>query len=268
VYQLDYKQVRMLLHIAKQKKIWRRHWGKAAFMVEQPEADSPPGEKTRYIQMVQAHGLVQLSMGAAQSGGVVDINTPFTLRLTPDAENKPREPTITSVKEVFAMMKVKKKKVWICLSKNTNGSFTGYFSSMVMKINDYVQNFITCPTTQVFWWLRRRGCLTNDVNRMIQYYFTLKQQKRVTWSKYLSTKGYAVLTEEDLDDIINAIFRNGIYDMTLGLLDRECRELVANNAYNASAISFGEAKEGAMEAYNFSSSTLITMIHSKNRTDK
>ena len=67
--------------------------------------------------MVQAHGLVQLNMGAAQIGGVVDINTPFTLHLTPDAENKPREPTITSVKEVFAMMEVKKKKVWVCLSK-------------------------------------------------------------------------------------------------------------------------------------------------------
>ncbi len=71
-----------------------------------------------------------------------------------------------------------------------------------------------------------------------------------------------------MDNIINAVSCNGIYDMTLGLSDKERRELVANNAYNASAISFGETKEGAMEAYNFSSSTLITTIHSKNRTDK
>jgi hypothetical protein len=106
-------------------------------------------------------------MGAAQIGGVVDINTPFTLRLTPDAENKPREPTTTSVKEVFARMDVKKKKVWICLLENTNGSFTGYFSSMVAGIKDYVQNFITCPAAQVFWWLRHWGCLADDVNRMI-----------------------------------------------------------------------------------------------------
>jgi hypothetical protein len=33
VYQPDYEQVRMLLHIAKQKKIWRRHLGKTAFTV-------------------------------------------------------------------------------------------------------------------------------------------------------------------------------------------------------------------------------------------
>jgi hypothetical protein len=268
VYLPDYERVRMLLYIAKQKKIWRKHWGKAAFTVEQPETKRPPGKKTQYIQMVQALGTVQLSIGAAQIGGVVDINTLFTLPLTPDAENKPREPTTTLVKEVFAMMEVKKKKVWICLSENTNSSFTGYFSSVVAAIKDYVQNFITCPTAQVFWWLRHWGCLTNDVNRMIRYCFTLEQQKQVTRSKFLSTKGYTVLTEEDLDDIINDVSRDGIYDMTLGLLDKERRELVANNAYNASAISFGEAKEGVMEAYNFSSSVSITRIHSKNRTDK
>ena len=111
VHQPDYKRVRTLLQIAKQKKIWRKHWGKAAFTVEQPEAESSPGGKTRYSQMVQAHGSVQLSMGAAQIGGVVDINTSFTLRLMPDAENKPREPTIMLVKEVFLMMEAKKKKV-------------------------------------------------------------------------------------------------------------------------------------------------------------
>jgi hypothetical protein len=68
--------------------------------------------------MVQAHGLVQLSMGAAQIGGVVDINTPFTLCLTPDAENKPREPTIKLVKEVFEMMEVKKEGLDLRLQKH------------------------------------------------------------------------------------------------------------------------------------------------------
>jgi hypothetical protein len=44
--------------------------------------------------------------------------------------------------------------------------------------------------------------------------------------------------------------------------------MATSKAYNASAILFGEAKEGAMEAYNFLLSALITTIHSKNRTDK
>jgi hypothetical protein len=107
--------------------------------------------------MMQAHGLVHLRMGAAQTGGVVDINTLFALRLTPDAKNMPRDPTITLVKEDFNMMEIKKKNVWICLSENTNGSFTGYFFSLVAEIKDYGQNFITWPAGQVFWWLRRQG---------------------------------------------------------------------------------------------------------------
>jgi hypothetical protein len=44
--------------------------------------------------------------------------------------------------------------------------------------------------------------------------------------------------------------------------------MATSKAYDASAILFGEAKEGAIEAYNFLSSALITTIHSKNRTDK
>jgi hypothetical protein len=44
--------------------------------------------------------------------------------------------------------------------------------------------------------------------------------------------------------------------------------MATSKAYDASAILFGEAKEGAMEAYNFLLSALITTIHSKNRTNK
>jgi hypothetical protein len=35
VNQPDYEQIKMLLQIAKQKRLWRKHWGKAAFTVEQ-----------------------------------------------------------------------------------------------------------------------------------------------------------------------------------------------------------------------------------------
>ncbi len=37
--------------------------------------------------------------------------------------------------------------------------------------------------------------------------------------------------------------------------------------YDTSAIMFGEAKEGAVEAHNFSSKAFVTMIHSKNMDD-
>jgi hypothetical protein len=148
VHQPDYDQIKMLLQIAKQKKLWRKHWG-SAFTVKQPESDSPKGKKTHYIQMIQAHKLVQFRMGAAQIEGVVDIVTHFMLRLTPDVKNKPRAPTVASVRKVFEMMEVQKKKVWICLAKIANGGITGYFSSVVAEIKEFMQNFITCSATQV-----------------------------------------------------------------------------------------------------------------------
>jgi hypothetical protein len=50
----------------------------------------------------------------------------------------------------------------------------------------------------------------------------------------------------------------------LGLSDNERRMAIASKAYVASAIMFGEAKEGAVEVHNFSSSVSIITIHSKN----
>jgi hypothetical protein len=57
----------------------------------------------------------------------------------------------------------------------------------------------------------------------------------------------------------------GIHDLTLGLLDKERRVLVAGKAHKASAIIYGEAKEGAVEAHNFSSKASVTTIHSSNK---
>jgi hypothetical protein len=128
-------------------------------------------------------------------------------------------------------------------------------------------NFVTCPGAQVYWWLRRRGCLAEDINRMVHHCFTLDQQQKITKSKYVSDRGYAVLDETDLDDIINTVAGEGIYDTFLGLLDKERREATASKGYNALAIMFGEAKKGAVEANNFSSSASITMLHSKNMSN-
>jgi hypothetical protein len=51
--------------------------------------------------------------------------------------------------------------------------------------------------------------------------------------------------------------------MSLGLSEKEQREQMAKTGYNKLAISFGEAKVGPMEAYNFSSGASITMVHAE-----
>jgi hypothetical protein len=60
-----------------------------------------------------------------------------------------------------------------------------------------------------------------------------------------------------LSNIINAATTHGIYKLTLGLSDKERR--------TSSAITFGEAKEGSMEAHNFLSTASITSTHTRNK---
>jgi hypothetical protein len=122
-----------------------------AFTVKIPENDSQQGEKTQYIQMVQTHGSVQLSLKAASINGVIDADSKFLLCLMPDADGTPREPTQILLREVFRMMEVNGRKVWICLAKGSSGKYTGYFSSIVESIKVHVMNFVACPGAQVYW---------------------------------------------------------------------------------------------------------------------
>jgi hypothetical protein len=170
--------------------------------------------------MVQSHGSVQLSMGATTIEGMLDVDTLFELCLLPDAEGKPRQPTKMMIKEIFSMMTLPNPsqrpgqplthKVWICLSTGTNGMTTGYFSSIVPEIRDHVAAFTMCPAAHVYWWLRRRGCLAEDVNCLIRHCFTISQQQKVTTSKYMKDLGYAVVNDQDADNIINAATTQGI----------------------------------------------------------
>jgi hypothetical protein len=84
-------------------------------------------------------------------------------------------------------------------------------------------------------------------------------------SKYLKDLGHAAVDQSNADDIINAATTQGVYDLTLGLSDKERRVLVAGKAHKASAITYGEAKEEAVKAHNFSSKASVTTIHLSNK---
>ncbi len=108
----------------------------------------------------------------------------------PDADGKPREPTQTLVKDVFSMMEVNGRMVWVCLARGSNRSYTGYFSSITESINVNITNFVACPGAQVYWWLRCRGYLAKDVNQMVCHCFKLDQQQKVTKNRStLRTRG-------------------------------------------------------------------------------
>jgi hypothetical protein len=83
------------------------------------------------------------------------------------------------------MMEMSDKKVWLCVTRESNGIHTGYFSSMVEEIKAYVVAFIRCSAAQVCYWLKRKGCIGEDVNRLIRKCFTVEQQQKVIKSKYI-----------------------------------------------------------------------------------
>jgi hypothetical protein len=95
--------------------------------------------------MIQTHGLVQLSKGAASIKGMIDVDTTFNLHLLSGVDGNPHPPTKTLVKEIFSMMELNGKKVWIYLSKGTSGISTGFFLSVIEEIKEHVVAFILCP---------------------------------------------------------------------------------------------------------------------------
>jgi hypothetical protein len=164
--------------------------------------------------------------------------------------------------EILHLMEIEGKKVWLCVNlEKSNGIYMGYFSSVVEEIKTYVAAFIRCPAAQVYYWLKRKGCLGKDVNLLICKCFTVEQQQKVTKSKYIKEKGFAIVKDSNKNDIINVANNSGLFDMSLGLSDKEQRNRMVKTSYNDLAITFGDAKAGSMEAYNFSSEASITTLH-------
>ncbi len=89
----------------------------------------------------------------------------------------------------------------------------------------------------------------------------MEQQQKVTKSKYTKEKGFAIVKDSNEDDIINVANNSGFFNLSLGLSVKEQRNRIAKTSYNDLAITFGDAKAGSMEAYNFSSGAPITTLH-------
>jgi hypothetical protein len=89
----------------------------------------------------------------------------------------------------------------------------------------------------------------------------VEQQQKVTKSKYTKEKGFAIVKDSNEDDIINVANNSGFFNLSLGLSVKEQRNRIAKTSYNDLAITFGDAKAGSMEAYNFSSGAPITTLH-------
>ena len=253
----DHIRMVNLLDKAKEKELWLKHWGDTAYTVSmpsnKPDEKMEPGELENYINMVQSHGSVQLSLGAATLTGLYDANKQFDLRRLPGADNKPRPPIRKSVAEVLKSFEIGGQQLWLVISKSTRGTHTGYFSSVITGHGAYVENFSLCPAANIFWFLLRKGVVKDDVVKMIKGSFSITEQQKCTNSVYSKSKGFAVVKSKGGKSILTATKGNEAYDMTRGLSKTE-KEIRAAKYGLASAndlIVYG-ASPGAMEAHDFS----------------
>ena len=119
--------------LQKAKKVWHEEWSDCSFTVQVPDETFSDGEVTRYVQMIQTHGSVQLSYGVSTIPGLLDLDTKFKIERV---ANQPT--TLISVKDIIRAMTLEDKKIWHCISRNPNGSFSGYFLSIFPAMQRHV----------------------------------------------------------------------------------------------------------------------------------
>ncbi len=98
--------------------------------------------------MVQTHGSVQLSLGAASIGFQVLTTTYSGCGQITKGSN----PDVT--KRSFSHDGGKQQKGMDMPSERIKRKLHRFFLSVVEPINNHVKNFVACPGAQVYWWLR------------------------------------------------------------------------------------------------------------------
>ena len=149
----DSNRIEKLLRKAKADKVWQEHWGSTAFTVMVPGYNASFESKTKYQQMVNVHGAVQLSIGSANLAGIIDLKTKHTLPRCPGADGS-RDPTSLSILDCLLMMTVgtEDKKMLIC-AVNTPQGVTGFFPSSDQEIRDHTPKVAESIAPQLFFWV-------------------------------------------------------------------------------------------------------------------
>ena len=153
----DQPRLLALLEEAKYRHLWKKHFGEPACttkMVSQWDQDEE--KRALYIDMVTTHGSVMLSTGAATIRGLINAEKVFTLRRKDD-EGNDLAPIKKSIRHVLMYDKIEGEPVWTFIIKGDDGAYKGYFPSVAEPIKQYVQEFVSCPAAQIFWFLLSRG---------------------------------------------------------------------------------------------------------------
>ena len=147
------------------------------------------------------------------------------------------------------MMKIGsgEKKIWTCVVNMGRGTVTRYFSSTDQDVSDHAPNIMNSIAAQIYYWLLKRGCTKEGIQKMFKYCFMHKQNRSITRSKY--SQGVAKITDEICNDIITA-GRSAWIDLDLALSPAQRSEKHQEKEFEATAISYGQIKPGEFEGHN------------------
>ena len=128
-----------------------------------------------------------------------------------------------------------------------DGSVLVFFSNVILDIETYVDNWMTCPAAQLYWFLLKKGCNEDDMSKMLKNCFSPDEVAKI--NKVSCNGPLAVLKEQyhlDMTDVVN---NSRLFDMDRGL----SREEKLSRAQQAAAgqIQYGETKHGAIGDFNF-----------------
>ena len=65
--------------------------------------------------------------------------------------------------------------VWEC----NDGSVLAYFSNVIKGIEIYVDNWMMCPAANIHWFLIKKGCDEDNVNRMLAKCFSPDEMVKI-----------------------------------------------------------------------------------------
>jgi hypothetical protein len=128
----DNTRLEALLCESKDRNLWKDIFGETAYMVRMALTSRSGKHKTlarkrdKYVEMVQTHGAVQLSLGQATIEDLVNFQRKFILcRTDKNWEDVPLHQK--SIQIIMMYEKLNREKVRTSALENENGALTGYF---------------------------------------------------------------------------------------------------------------------------------------------
>ena len=188
-----------------------------------------------------------LSLGQAQVPGLRNINQVHHHRQV-DKQGRVRviKKNIAGVLE-YLRWNEEKRKNFQSIWEMEDGTVLVFFSNVIQDIQSYVNNWMTCPTANIYWFLIKKGCDEEDVSNMLKKCFSPEDLVKIGKVSYNGPM--AVLKETFHLDNTNMVKNSRQFDMDRGLSKEE--KLSRAQQAAASQIQYGVVTHGALGAFNF-----------------